>query len=67
VRTEPARNPLRTKRKPGPSEKGLVRITVDVPRRQHRQLRIAALDRRVSVRQLVLDLLAREGINNEDH
>jgi predicted HicB family RNase H-like nuclease len=43
---------------------GLVRITVDVPERQHRNLRIAAYDRRVSVRQLVLDLLAREGISD---
>jgi hypothetical protein len=43
-----------------------VRITVDVPERQHRKLRIAALDRRTTVRQLVLELLAREGISDED-
>jgi hypothetical protein len=45
----------------------LVRITVDIPERQHRKLRIAVLDRRTTAQQLVLELLAREGINDENH
>jgi len=65
VRTEPTRNPWRGKKKPSPRSLGLVRITVDVPELQYRKLRIAALDRRITGRQLVLELLTREGISND--
>lgn len=55
----------RKKRKPSVRELGLVRITVDLSERQHHQLRIAALGQRITVRQLIIDLLKREGISDE--
>ena len=47
-------------------ELGLVRITVDLSDRQHRKLRVAALDQRITARQLIINLLTREGISDEE-
>jgi len=41
---------------------GLVRITVDIPRDEHKRLKIAAVRGGISVRELILGLLQREGI-----
>ena len=45
---------------------GLVRITVDLSDRQHHKLRVAALNQRITARQLIIDLLTREGITDEE-
>ena len=47
-----------------PRELGLVRTTVDVPELQHRRLKIAAVQRGMTIRELLLELLDREGITN---
>lgn len=43
-------------------EKGLVRVTLDIPERQHMRLKIAAIRRRVTLREFMMQLLEREGI-----
>jgi len=43
-------------------EKGLVRVTLDIPESQHMRLKIAAIRRRVTLRAFVMQLLEREGI-----
>jgi hypothetical protein len=56
----------RKKRKPSVRDMGLVRITVDLSDRQHHKLRVAALNQRITARQLIIDLLTREGITDEE-
>jgi hypothetical protein len=59
---EPSSPSWRLKKKPTVRDLGLVRITLDLSDAQHRNLRIAALDQRISARQLIINLLTREGI-----
>jgi len=54
----------RKKRKTPTREMGLVRITVDLPEAQHKRLKIAALNGGITLRQLILELLEREGITD---
>lgn len=48
-----------------PREQGLARVTLDLPEAQHRRLKIAAIEAGTTMRQLILDLLEREGITNK--
>lgn len=41
-----------------------MRITVDIPTAQHKRLKLAAIESGVTVRQLILELLEREGITD---
>jgi len=51
----------KTRAKPAAKEEAKpVRITVDMPPALHRSLKIAALDRKQSMRELILDLLEQE-------
>jgi hypothetical protein len=52
-----SRSPLR--------EQGLARITLDLPEAQHRRLKIAAIEGGTTMRQIIIDLLEREGIRNQ--
>jgi len=43
---------------------GCVRTTLDVPVLQHKRLRLAAVERGTTIRDLILELLEKEGIKN---
>lgn len=64
---DPTRKPERSagewRRKPV-REMGLARVTVDIPEAQYKRLKYAAIEARTTMRQLILDLLEREGITN---
>ena len=55
---------LQRKPRTKPREQGLARVTLDLPEAQHRRLKIAAIEAGITMRQLILELLEREGITN---
>jgi hypothetical protein len=70
VRTESQSTPAiqvvgGARRRKLPQELGLARITIDLPEVQHKRLKIAAIEAGTTVRQLVMDLLEREGITSK--
>lgn len=62
--TKPQRAAGEWRRKPV-REQGLARVTLDLPEAQHKRLKIAAIEAGTTMRQLILDLLEREGITNK--
>jgi hypothetical protein len=41
-----------------------VRTTLDVPELQHKRLKVAAIEKGKTIRELLLELLEKEGITN---